>query len=343
MPAVGDRLADQWFIACDARELRRAPLARTIQGVPLVLFRDGDGRAAALLDRCPHRNIPLSAGSVTPEGLLACGYHGWRFDGAGACRVIPALASEPDRKARRATAYATREQDGFVWVYTTPDAAPTREPYRFPSVDGRYATIRRDLVMPGPLRHVLENALDVPHTAFLHGGLFRTAARRHDVEVRVRRTAEAVEAEYVGEPRPPGLIGRVLAPGGGVVEHFDRFLMPSIAQVEYRLGEASHLLNTTAMTPISAFETRCWAVIQLRLPVSSRLVAPLVTPLAMRILRQDAAILALQSRAIQRFGDQAFTSTEVDVLGPHVWKLLAAAADGQPPPASFEHRLTMRV
>jgi hypothetical protein len=86
-----------------------------------------------------------------------------------------------------------------------------------------------------------------------------------------------------------------------------------------------------------------WAVIQLRLPVPGRLVAPIVTPIAMRILRQDASILRLQANAIARFGGEDFTSTEIDVLGPHIWKLLAAAADGGDAPGPFEHRVTMRV
>ena len=331
-----------WFIACEATELRGRPIARTIQDTPLVLFRDGDGRAAALLDRCPHRNVPLSAGRMT-DGLLQCSYHGWRFDGSGVCRLVPALASEPDRKARRATMYPAVEQDGFVWVYSTPDVTPIREPYRFPTVDGRYATIRRSVTMPGPMRHALENALDVPHTAFLHSGLFRTAERRNDIEVRIHRDANGAEAEYVGEPRPSGVVGRVLSPGGGVVEHFDRFIMPCIAQVEYRLGDSSHLLNTSAMTPVSPTETTVWAVIQLRLPVPGRLVAPLITPIAMRILRQDSSILRLQAKAIERFDGEDFTSTEIDVLGPHIWKLLAAASDGADAPAPFEHRVTMRV
>jgi phenylpropionate dioxygenase-like ring-hydroxylating dioxygenase large terminal subunit len=339
---VADGYLDhQWFIACSSTALGRRPLACTIQDVPLVLFRDGSGKAGALLDRCPHRNVPLSAGRLA-DGLLECGYHGWRFDASGACRLVPALMSDADRKARRAQAYATEEHDGFVWVYSTPEVTPIRVPYRFPVVDRSYTTIRRSLSLPGPLRHALENALDVPHTAFLHGGLFRQASRRNPIEVTIRRRDDGVEAEYVGEPRRSGIVGRLLAPGGGVVEHFDRFIMPSIAQVEYRLGAENHLLNTTAMTPVGAFETRIFAVIQLRLRLTSGLVAPLVTPLAMRILRQDGAILRLQSDAIRRFAGEDFTSTEVDVLGPHIWKLLAAAQNGNAP-GSFEHHVTMRV
>ena len=41
---------------------------------------------------------------------------------------------EARAKPRRVPSFATREQDGFVWVYATPDAEPAREPYRFPHV-----------------------------------------------------------------------------------------------------------------------------------------------------------------------------------------------------------------
>ena len=53
----------------------------------------------------------------------------------------------------------------------------------------------------------LENALDVPHTAFLHRGLFRGGSTRNEVMTAVRHSRRGVEAEYVGEPRPPGLAG----------------------------------------------------------------------------------------------------------------------------------------
>ena len=78
--------------------------------------------------------------------------------------------------------------------------------------------------MTAGLHAALENTLDVPHTAFLHGGLFRGGRPPVDIEVVVRHTADGVEAEYLGEPRPPGLAGRILAPEGGVVTHVDRFL-----------------------------------------------------------------------------------------------------------------------
>lgn len=341
------KLPDAWFIACEAKTLKHKPRAFTLQGTPLVLFRGKDGKPAALLDRCPHRNAPLSLGRVTAEGELQCAYHGWRFDGSGACRAVPGLVTEQDvpLKARAAEAYPAVEQEGYVWVYSTPGETPAAGPYRLPHLDDPwYTTVRREFRVASTLHAVVENALDVPHTAFLHGGLFRTAEKKNEVEVVVRRHATYAEAEYLGEPRPKGLAGRLLAPGGGVVTHFDRFLLPSIAQVEYRLGEKSHLVTTSVMTPIDDFDTKVWAVVTYRLPLPNFVVRPFLTPIAERIFRQDAVILQAQTDVIRRFGTERFTSTELDVLGHEVWRLLEQHAHRLPPPSEVkEHRVKMRT
>ena len=341
-------LPHQWFIACRSDELRAKPIARVVQGLPLALWRAGE-HPAAMLDRCPHRNAPLSIGHADGT-TLQCAYHGWRFDAGGGCIEIPGLcAVEVDVKARRATSFAARENDGFIWVYSTPDTEPIREPYRFPSLgDPRYTTVRREFTVASTMHAAAENALDVPHTAFLHGGLFRTSRKEHEIEVIVRRTAAMVEAEYVGEPRPPGLAAKILSPGGGVVIHYDRFLLPSIAQVEYRLGESSHLMVTSAMTPIGDTETKLYAVVTFRTPLPGTILKAILMPIALRIFRQDSEILAKQTATIRRFGGERFANSDIDVLGQQMWRLLKQAerdgASGAPHGApEVIARLKMRV
>jgi phenylpropionate dioxygenase-like ring-hydroxylating dioxygenase large terminal subunit len=336
------RMAAHWFIVAQSHDLEGGPTATTLMGMPLVLFRDGDGKAGALLDRCPHRNVPLSLGAIE-QGQLQCAYHGWRFDRGGACRFIPSLcldgldgreSREAEGKGRRAVAFPVVEQDGFVWVYATPSAEPGQMPdslpYKFPHADARGYTTTRDVVYAESTMHAaIENALDVPHTAFLHKGLFRSKSRGVEITAVVKRGVDSVEAEYVGEPRPPGLVARILSPSGGTVTHFDRFILPSIAQVEYRIGTESHFLVTSAMTPVTDFFTRIYAVVSFKLRlIPGWLVKPFLRPLALRIFQQDAAILRMQTENIRRFGGEQFVSTEIDVLGRHIWRLMKSAERG---------------
>lgn len=339
------RLAREWYVACTSSELRRKPLARTVLGLPLVLFRDDGGRAAALLDRCPHRNAPLSAGRIV-SGQVECRYHGWRFDGSGECRRVPVTCGLADAKARRVASFPVVEQDGYVWVFAAADegAGPPSRPRPIPfATDPAYTVVQRHFTVEATMHGAIENTLDVPHTAFLHRGLFRKERAPEVVTAVVRSIPGGVEAEFTGERRPQGLVGRLLAPGGGTVLHCDRFLLPCIAQVEYRLGEKSHLMVTTAYTPETDFVTRVYATVAFRLPVPEWLVTPLLTPIALRIFQQDAEMLKLQSDTIRRFGGEQFASTEVDLLGPHIWRLLRQAERGAVVETRPEERVSMRL
>lgn len=345
VPPPGLTIPDAWYVAARARALGRKPLAVTIQGRPLVLFRGRGGAPAAFSDRCPHRNVPLSMGAVV-DGELQCRYHGWRFDGQGACTAVPGLVEgEVSLRSRCAETWACVEQQGFIWVYSTPNVVPATTPFVFPHFDeAPYSSVVREFRVEASVHAVVENTLDVPHTAYLHGGLFRTAKKENVIDVVVRRFATSAEAEFIGEPAPKGLVGRLLAPGGGVTRHTDRFLLPSIAQVEYRLGETSHLLATSALTPVTDTDTRVFAVVTFRLPVPAWLVKPFVAPVATRIFAQDAVMLRRQTEQVKRFGGERYTSTELDVLGPQVTRLLKQAAAKETPPTDVhEHRLKMRT
>jgi len=319
------KMPGHWFILAESRELRHLPIARTLLGVPLVLFRDGEGKPGALLDRCPHRNVPLSIGAVI-EGQLQCSYHGWRFDRRGACMFVPSLVGGSINKAQHAPSYAATESDGFVWVYSTPNEEPKTAPYAFPQLGAGYTAVRRRVEANSTMHAALENALDVPHTQFLHRGLFRSKPRGIEITARVTRSRDRVVAQYIGEPRPTGIVARILSPSGGVVTHFDRFILPSIAEVEYKIGTENHFYVSAAMTPVSDFLTHIYAVVSFKVRLfPGWLLAPLLMPLGLKVFAQDAEVLALQTRNIQRFGGEQYASTDIDVLGRHIWRLMRKA------------------
>jgi phenylpropionate dioxygenase-like ring-hydroxylating dioxygenase large terminal subunit len=350
------RVVDAWYVACASSKLgKRRPLAVQILGVPVALWRTSDGTPAAVLDRCPHRNVPLSMGRVE-HGELECRYHGWRFDKGGALTAVPGLPivdqqqldAQANKGSRCALAYRVVERDGFVWVWLSPrDPQETMfpAPLRLTQLDGAgYVHIRQSLRVQGTLHSTLENILDVPHTAFLHGGLFRTSQKKHEIEAIVQRRRDGVEAEFVGEPRPAGIVGRVLSPSGGLVQHWDRFLLPSTAQVEYRLGGENHVLVTSLCTPVSETVTDMHTVLSLRTRLPVAPIAFFAGPIAWRILGQDKEILQAQTGVVDRFGTERFSSTSIDLLGPYILHLLKKAEQGSLDEAIVrEERTKLRV
>lgn len=335
LDAINPVVRRAWYVVATTAELRKRPLAKRVHDTPLVVWRDGEGEARVFLDRCPHRNVPLSQGSVR-EGGLQCGYHGWRFDGSGACVEIPALQGQTDAPPRRATPLPVVEQQGFVWAWTDPESAPEGAPFRFRHADDpRYLVVRKELRARGSLHGTIENALDVPHTAFLHGGLFRRSdTPRKPIRCVVQRWHDRAECHFLGEQAPTGLAARLLAPRGGELKHVDRFWMPSITEVEYSLGDDTHLVLNGACTPVTAWETIVHAVVSIRTPMPGWLIRPIVQPIALRIFDQDAVVLAQQTDLLHDFGEARFASTEVDVLGMHILRLMRRAERGEVAPPS---------
>jgi phenylpropionate dioxygenase-like ring-hydroxylating dioxygenase large terminal subunit len=314
-------LRSYWHVACLSRQLGRRPLARTLLGQHLVLFRDASGQPAALEDRCPHRNAPLSQGRVRQDHL-ACPYHGWEFDRAGECRAIPGKCGTIEHPGRCVPVFPVIEDGPFLWVQPTPGATSAGPPPRRHLVElPGYTALVRSFPLQAPLLDALENFLDGTHTHFVHAGLVRSAAIRKVVRVTIRRGADQVEAEYRDEGQQSGLITRLFA--GNVTHSFGRFLLPATVQLEY-FAEARIVSRITLyFTPRDEDRQEVFAVLSARAPrwLGWLLSIPLGWLLG-RVVRQDQRILALQQANVARFGGEHYTSTELDLLRPHIARLL---------------------
>lgn len=119
-------MASPWWKVARSEEVTSAkPLAVDIGDQPVVLWRDAQGIARALEDRCPHRRAPLSRGCVRDNGWLQCGYHGWSYDGeTGRLKDIPNMKDEQRfPPVYKAAAFAVAESGGFVSVNLEPKSA----------------------------------------------------------------------------------------------------------------------------------------------------------------------------------------------------------------------------
>ena len=350
-----------WYVACLSTELTKAqPLARTIFGTHVVLFRDHHGQAVALYDRCLHRHARLSAGRVC-NGRLGCPYHGWVYDGTGRCVEIPSLGPTQHGQGLSTEAhacaglkrtpsevgqvkrFATLEQDGLVYVFM--GDAPGRAlcpAFRIPYWDAPDWCIYYMVThFPNGVTHLVENFMDVPHTVFVHHGWFRKRTQQH-VPAVVTRCAGSVCVTYKQDRDVLTGLGRLLNPWGEAMAHTDRFSIPNITRVDYTFGSRSGFVITSQCTPIAALESLVYTAISYRLPVDlpihllTRLLRPLIKWYTTQVIRQDVDIMRVQRDGLlNRPGDATFVSTEADL--PHTdietyraWLLAGAVGDGPP-------------
>lgn len=159
---------NQWYVAGFAWELKDQPLGRTLLGKPLVLFRTADGQPAALEDRCCHRALPLSHGTLEERGVR-CGYHGLLFNGDGQCLEVPGQVKVPSKA--RVPAYPVRERDQLIWVWfgSADQPQPNGEPpaYEFHSNDD-YLFEGGAYHYDAPYQLIHDNLLDLSHLGYVH-------------------------------------------------------------------------------------------------------------------------------------------------------------------------------
>jgi vanillate O-demethylase monooxygenase subunit len=180
-------IKNAWYVAALPEEIASGLLGRTVVGTPLVLYRQPDGTAAALLDICPHRFAALSDGAIK-DGNVQCPYHGLEFDGSGRC------AHNPHGNGARPASLDVRsfplvERDDLIWVWPGDPAFAT--PATIPDFGCRVDPDRRTV---GGVGHVacsykllVDNLMDLGHAQYVHASNAASDAfDRQEREVIVR-------------------------------------------------------------------------------------------------------------------------------------------------------------
>jgi nitrite reductase/ring-hydroxylating ferredoxin subunit len=80
-----------------------------VDGRQIAVFRTADG-VRACDNRCPHEGYPLSEGSLSPDCILTCNWHNWKFDLANGENLYG---------GDRLRVYPTEIRNGDIWVDLT--------------------------------------------------------------------------------------------------------------------------------------------------------------------------------------------------------------------------------
>ncbi len=160
-------MLNAWYALAWSHEIGRDLFSRKVCGQPIVAWRKLDGTVAALTDRCWHRLLPLSKGTLKGDAVQ-CAYHGLTFDGCGTCVHAPAQDQPP--KMAKVRSYPIAEKNRMVWVWTGDPALA--DPALVPDLhwlgDPKWAGEGTTYHVACNYQLVSDNLLDLTHETFVH-------------------------------------------------------------------------------------------------------------------------------------------------------------------------------
>jgi phenylpropionate dioxygenase-like ring-hydroxylating dioxygenase large terminal subunit len=301
-----------WHPVAYQHELGRGPLAVRLMDRPLVLFRGSEG-VAALEDRCPHRNAPLSAGRVA-DGAIECPYHGWRFDGLGRCQLVTG-----SRQAAQASAKAlpVRASAGLLWTALAdqPDPFPELPPeVTDPDYDSFWWPLPASRAAIGD---AIENLLDPVHAYFLHPGLVRRSRQPLGVDIEYTVGPAGAAARYT-EPRA-GMTWLQRLTEGGRIASSGCYRPPTQVQIAFEDRHGVHASIAVVFSPVGASQTRPFACFSTRRGLAPAWLKRLaIIAFHRRVLAQDLAMLKLQADQCETFGGPKYHNGPLDIFGPAI-------------------------
>ncbi len=159
-----------WYPMATSEELSDKPLKVRCVGLDFVVFRGEDGAARCLSNTCIHRGGSLGHGKIRGD-RIQCPYHGWQFDGEGACQKIPSLGPDARIPVRaRVDAYPVQERWGLIFAFLgdLPEAErpPILDVAEYGQEGWRQTMQHYDL--KGNYQRSVENGLDPAHNEFVH-------------------------------------------------------------------------------------------------------------------------------------------------------------------------------
>jgi len=197
---------DRWYVAAFSSDIQDKPVGRTFLNQKVVLFRTGNGQIAALEDRCCHRSLPLSCGTVEAEGVR-CGYHGLLYAPSGQCLEIPGQDRVPSKACVRP--YHVTEKNHIVWIWmpSVVGGAPSVEPPTYtPHDDPRYRFGSGMYHYNSPWQLIHDNLMDLSHLGYVHLKTIGGDAHLHmNAEMRVTQDGDSVKVVRLmpGSTPPP--------------------------------------------------------------------------------------------------------------------------------------------
>lgn len=159
-------IENMWYVVLESKEVKTGKLLGVKRlNKSLVFYREDDGSVVCMEDKCSHRGVKLSIGTVK-SGCVTCPFHGFEFNSSGECITIPANGKDSKVSSRfNVRTYPTYERNGFIFMYN--GEAKDTIPEYFSGLDEvSYKTSYNE--WNTHYSRTVENQLDVVHLPFVH-------------------------------------------------------------------------------------------------------------------------------------------------------------------------------
>lgn len=287
-------IRNQWYVVLESNEVKDKPIGVTRMGEKLVFWRDARGAAHCAVDRCPHRGVALSAGAIVNDHLQ-CPFHGFEFDGSGACVLIPANGRHGViPAAMHLQRYPVHEAHGLIWIWWG-ESEPTDEPLFFHNIDDSFVYGSAHDPWNAHYSRVIENQLDVVHLPFVHRNSIGRGNRTVVDGPLVRWEGDRMLYTYVfnrvDDGTPPRKPGDIRLEEARSV-HLE-LIMPNLWQ-NYISDDVRIVI---AFVPVDDEHTLLYLRFYQRFltaPVLGRLVAQLAMPFNLRVAHEDRRVVQTQ-------------------------------------------------
>lgn len=240
-----------WYATVPVEALAAGPAAFTLLGENIVLFLDGEGKPAALEDRCCHRTAKLSKGWCR-SGNIVCGYHGWEYDRTGKLVNIPQFPFEQPVPEARARAFHADMRYGYVWVALDEPLRPI--PDMPEERDAKYRRIHQfyDKWNTSALR-LMENSFDNAHFSFVHKSTFGDINQPKPEKYEISETDYGFEAETIIKVKNPPFAARVTGTTEPMTTRHmrNRWFMPFCRRLDMEYPSGLRHIIFNSATPIS--------------------------------------------------------------------------------------------
>jgi phenylpropionate dioxygenase-like ring-hydroxylating dioxygenase large terminal subunit len=295
-PGLSEPIAHAWYCIGESRSFRRQQL-RAVQvcGEQILVVRGDDGGLHALRDRCPHRGMALTKGTLQ-DGMITCPFHGWQFTTEGACAAIPALSrvESVDVTKIRIRAFDVVERFGMVWI--KPGDKGGKWP-PLPDVD--FEPVGPPLAVSVEVEASFDlsvlSLVDPAHVAYVHDSWWW------------RSSKVAREKIKQFEPSPYGFTMRshqaARAPFlyrllGGVPDVEIEFRLPGVRLERISAGQR-RFANYTYVTPVANRKAILTNVMYWNWPLLN-VARYVMRPLARQFLNQDRDVLQIAQKGLDR-------------------------------------------